>query len=203
MQATVQTTPPKGKDRGTLRLDAKGRYAQQPITARFIGGALLSFVADQEPYPVDLTVQNGPTTATLKGDVVHPMSLAGAHLKLHFAGPDMALLYPLTGVPIPRTPAYTLTGTLDYSRNHILFKEFDGRLGSSDIGGTIELDPHQKPMNMQATLRSRQVNLADLSGFIGGRPAETAAEKQQDAKKRPSCPIRPSIFHVCTPSTRM
>lgn len=191
MQIAVQTTPPKDNDRGTLHLDAKGRYAQQPITARFIGGALLSFMADKAPYPVDLTVQNGPTTATLKGDVVHPMHFAGAHLKLHFAGPDMSLLYPLTGVPIPRTPAYAITGNLDYSRNHILFKEFEGKMGTSDIGGTIELDPHQKPMNLQANLHSRQVNLVDLGGFIGAKPTATPAEKKQDAKSKTVLPDTP------------
>lgn len=191
MQVSVQTTPPEGASRGTLRLDAKGRYAQQPITARFIGGALLSFVADKDPYPVDLSVQNGPTNATLKGDVVHPMSFAGAHLKLHFAGPDMSLLYPLTGVPIPRTPAYTITGNLDYSRNHILFKDFEGRMGTSDIGGTLEVDPHQKPMALQANLRSKQVNLVDLGGFIGAKPTKTAAEKKQDAKSKTVLPDTP------------
>ncbi|KXV67605.1 lipopolysaccharide biosynthesis protein [Acetobacter malorum] len=191
MQVAVQTTPPQGNDRGTLHLQAKGRYAQQPITARFIGGALLSFVADKEPYPVDLTVQNGPTTATLKGDVVHPMSFAGAHLKLHFAGPDMSLLYPLTGVPIPRTPAYSIIGNLDYSQNHILFKDFEGKMGTSDIGGTLELDPHQKPMNVQADLHSRQVNLVDLGGFIGAKPTKTAAEKKQDAKSKTVLPDTP------------
>ncbi|GAN67686.1 AsmA family protein [Acetobacter orleanensis] len=191
MQIAVQTTPPKGNDRGTLHLDAKGGYAQQPITARFIGGALLSFVTDKAPYPVDLTVQNGPTNATLKGDVLHPMRFAGAHLKLHFAGPDMSLLYPLTGVPIPRTPAYSITGNLDYSRNHILFKDFEGKMGSSDIGGTLELDPHQKPMNVEANLRSRQVNLVDLGGFIGAKPTETASEKKQAANSTTVLPDTP------------
>ncbi|MDN7349866.1 AsmA family protein [Acetobacter senegalensis] len=191
MQMGVETTPPDEKSRGTLRISGKGRYAQQPITARFVGGAVLSFVADKEPYPVDLFVQNGPSTATLKGNVVHPLTLAGAQLKLHFAGPDMSLLYPLTGVPIPRTPPYTISGMLDYAREHIVFKDFEGKMGTSDIGGTIEVNPHEKPLSVQANLHSKQVNLVDLGGFIGAKPNKTKAEEKAEAKSNTVLPDTP------------
>lgn len=191
MQMAVETTPPVGNSRGSLRLSAKGRYAQQPITARFIGGTVLSFVADKEPYPVDLFVQNGPTTATLKGDVVHPLTLSGARLKLHFAGPDMSLLYPLTGVPIPRTPAYSIVGALNYTRERIVFKDFEGKMGTSDIGGTIEINPHEKPIFVQADLHSKQVNLVDLGGFIGAKPNKTKAEEKAEAKSNTVLPDTP------------
>ncbi|MFS8370212.1 AsmA family protein [Acetobacter indonesiensis] len=191
MQMAINTTPPQDKSRGTIRVDGKGRYAQQPITAHFIGGAVLSFVADKEPYPVDLSVQNGPTNATLKGSITHPLELGGAQLKLHFAGPDMSLLYPLTGVPIPRTPAYAITGNLDYTRDHIVFRQFEGKMGTSDIGGTIEVDPHKKPPFVQADLHSKQVNLVDLGGFIGAKPDKTKAEEKADAKSNTVLPDTP------------
>ncbi|MCP1214507.1 AsmA family protein [Acetobacter orientalis] len=191
MTMAVQTTPPEGRSRGTITVNAKGRYAQQPITAQFIGGALLSFVADTNPYPVDLHVQNGPTTARLQGQIEHPLVLGGALLKLHFAGPDMSLLYPLTGVPIPRTPAYNVTGMLDYTPTHITFKEFQGKMGQSDIGGTITVDPHNKPLSVDANLFSKQVDLVDLGGFIGAKPSKTKAEEKAEAKSNTVLPDTP------------
>ncbi|MGO3518048.1 MAG: AsmA family protein [Acetobacter cibinongensis] len=191
MTMAVNTTPPEGDSRGTIRVDAKGRYAQQPITARFIGGAILSFVADKAPYPVDLRVQNGPTTATLQGSIVHPLVLGGAQLKLHFAGPDMSLLYPLTGVPIPQTPAYSVTGNLDYTPTHILFKNFEGKMGQSDIGGTIAVDPHKKPPFIEANLASKHVDLVDLGGFIGAKPNKTDGQKKADTKSNTVLPDTP------------
>lgn len=191
MSMAVHTTAPEGNSRGTLTVKAKGRYAQQPITAQFVGGALLSFVADKVPYPVDLHVQNGPTTASLQGQIEHPLVLGGAQLKLHFAGPDMSLLYPLTGVPIPQTPAYSVTGALDYTPSRITFKEFEGKMGHSDIGGTISVDPHQKPPFVEATLSSKQVDLVDLGGFIGAKPNKTKAEEKTDAKSTTVLPDTP------------
>ncbi|NHN85921.1 AsmA family protein [Acetobacter musti] len=180
----VHTTLPAGpSDRGTVVADATGRYAGQPVSGHFVGGALLSLSDAKTPYPVDLSVKNGPTHATLKGTVDDPLAFRGTKLKLHFSGPDMSLLYPLTGIPIPQTPAYDITGNLDYSQKLIRFDNFAGKMGSSDIGGTITVDPHQSVPFVEAGLHSHRVDIEDLSGFIGGKPGpDTAAQKKADAK---------------------
>lgn len=184
MNTALHTTPPAGTgDRGTIVADTTGRYANQPIEGHFVGGALLSLTDAASPYPVDLNIHNGPTHATLKGTVDDPMAFKGTKLKLHFSGPDMALLYPLTGIPIPRTPAYDITGRLDYTEKRIRFDDFAGKMGSSDIGGTVVIDPHQKVPFVEAALHSHRVDIEDLSGFIGGKPGPaTASEKKADAK---------------------
>lgn len=193
MQVALHTTPPGEKDRGTLVADATGTYAAQPVTGHFVGGALLGLADSGTPYPVDLTVKNGPTRADLKGTIDDPTALRGAKLKLHFAGPDMALLYPLTGVPIPQTPAYDVMGALDYSQKLIRFDNMRGHMGSSDLDGTITVDPHQSVPFVEAVLHSRNVNIADLSGFIGGKPGPQSKTEQQadthDPNILPDTPI--------------
>ncbi|MBB2157249.1 AsmA family protein [Gluconacetobacter diazotrophicus] len=196
MAATLHTTPPNPAegDRGRIVVDATGRYAAQPMTLHAVGGALLGLMDPAHPYPLDVTVRNGPTTAALAGTIDDPFHFAGARLTLHFNGPDMSLLYPLTGIPIPVTPAYDLTGRLDYSRRMIRFTDLRGRLGSSDIGGAISVDPHQAVPFVDATLHSHRVDLVDLGGFIGARrkgaktPAEQAAEAK-DPNVLPDTPI--------------
>ena len=182
---------------GQIVVGAKGTYAGQPVTGTFVGGALLSLREAANPYPIDLRLANGPTHITLLGTVQNPLNFAGANLNLDLAGPDMALLFPLTGIPIPQTPAYSVAGKLDYADKKVRFTGFKGRLGSSDLNGDIFVDPTRPRTYVEATLVSHRVDLPDLGGFIGtapgrkGTPNQSAAEKQQLAKAEASPRIIP------------
>ncbi len=171
-----------------LVVDAKGTYAAQPITGRLTGGALLSLRDPQHPYPIDLHLADGPTHIDVTGTVENPLNFAGANVKLKLAGPDMALLLPLTGVPIPQTPPYSIAGSLDYADQKVRFTNFTGRLGSSDLNGSIEVDTAPERPVVTADLSSRKVDLTDLGGFIGATPGRkdtpnaTAGQKRELAK---------------------
>jgi AsmA family protein len=170
-----------------ILVDAKGTYAAQPITAKLVGGALLSLRDADHPWPVELNVANGPTRVALNGTLRDPVAFKGADVRLKFSGPDLGLLEPLVGFPIPKTPAYQIAGELDLDGlNKIRLKDFQGRLGNSDIGGTIEEQPSGTEVNGKSKpvvtmdLRSNRVNLADLSGFIGGTPGRASNATSQE-----------------------
>jgi uncharacterized protein involved in outer membrane biogenesis len=169
-----------------IEAHAKGTYAGQPITAGFLGGALLSLREPGTTYPIDLHIANGPTKVTLVGTVEDPLHFKGTKLKLTFAGPDMALVTPLTGVPIPRTPPFDVTGDLTYADRKIRFENFAGTLGRSDIEGTIAVDPPAQGSREQvnAILASRRVDLQDLGGFIGSTPGDSHERGQTAAQRR-------------------
>ena len=173
------------KQAGQIVVDAKGTYAAQPITGKLIAGALLSLRDTAAPYPIDLHLANGPTRVALTGTVENPLNFAGANLRLEFSGPNMGLLTPLTGVPIPETPAYNIAGKLDYEDKKVKFTNFTGRLGSSDLEGDVFVDPTREKPFVEANLASRKVELADLGGFIGetpGRKGEVNQSAQQKAE---------------------
>jgi hypothetical protein len=163
--------------------DARGTYNAQPITGRLVGGALLSLRDATQPWPLDLRIQNGPTEVSLTGTVQNPMAMQGADLKLHFAGPDMSLLTQLTGIPVPKTPAYQLTGQLDFSKSLVQLRDFTARVGNSDLEGTIAVNPDTEPPDMTANLRSHRVDLADLGGFIGTEPGRTTTAGATPAQR--------------------
>jgi AsmA family protein len=170
-------------DAAKIVVDAKGTYAAQPITGRLVGGALLSLRDAAHPWPVDLNLANGPTRVALDGTIQDPLAFQGADVRLKFSGPDMALLEPLVGFPIPKTPAYQIAGKLDLQGfTKIRFEDFEGRLGNSDIGGTIEEQPEASTSKGQAKpvvfldLRSNHVDLTDLNGFIGGTPGRATTQ---------------------------
>jgi uncharacterized protein involved in outer membrane biogenesis len=158
---------------GEIYVTAKGKYAGAPVTGKLTGGALLALRNTTAPYPVDLQLENGTTKASLVGTIKNPMQFAGANLKLTFAGQNMANLYALTGVPIPETPPFSLTGDLDYSGGAFRFEHFAGKVGTSDLEGTIVEAPGSPRRTITGDLVSRQVNLVDLAGFLGGTPGST------------------------------
>lgn len=162
---------------------AHGTYAGQKISGHLIGGALLSLREKGEPYPIDLRLADGPTRVTLVGTVQNPLAMAGADLKLALSGPNLALLYPLTGIPIPETPAYRITGNLNYADHRIRFDNFAGIVGTTDVEGTIAEDPGDVRPDVTLDLHSRRVNLADLGGFIGTNPG-TRGEANLSAQQR-------------------
>jgi uncharacterized protein involved in outer membrane biogenesis len=168
-----------------LVVDAHGTYDGAPITGNFIGGALLSLRDAANPYPVDLHVANGATRAALIGTIEQPADFGGANLTLSFSGQDMADLYQLTGVPIPSTPPYSISGKLDYQKNAFRLSDIDGRLGSSDLEGTItESTPTDGSRRLvTADLRSRRVDLTDLAGFLGATPGKTTTPGQDAATR--------------------
>ncbi|MBC7800430.1 MAG: AsmA family protein, partial [Gemmatimonadaceae bacterium] len=151
---------------------AKGTYAKQAIDAQLTSGALLSLRDGTQPYPIDLKVANGPTRISLTGTVQDPVAFAGADLKLELAGPDMALLLPLTGVAIPKTPPYRIAGRLDYQTGLFAFTGMAGKVGSSDLNGDIRVDTKPARPVLTADLTSKLVDLKDLGGFIGAEPGD-------------------------------
>jgi AsmA family protein len=162
---------------------AHGTYNAAPITGTMIGGALLSLRDNAHPWPIDLHVANGETQVALAGTLQDPLQLHGANLKLQLSGQDMSQLTPLTGIPIARTPPYRLTGQLDFLGGQVHFRDFVGKVGSSDLEGTIDVDPGKERPVVHAALRSHQVDLADLGGFIGTEPGRVSTPGQTPAKR--------------------
>ncbi len=205
--ATQPSQSPNARENNQILITARGTYAGQPITGRFIGGALLSLRDKTQPYPVDLHLENGDTHVSLVGTVEQPLSFGGANLKLALSGSDLAKLYPLTGIAIPATPAFNITGNLDYADKKIRFTDFAGHVGASDLEGTIAVNPTGAPANdtshgkprpdLTADLTSKNVNLADLGGFIGTTPGNraeagtTAANQAAVAKAEASPKLLP------------
>jgi AsmA family protein len=178
---TVAALPDTGS---RIIVRAHGTYAGQPVTGTVIGGALLSLRDARQPWPIDIHLQNGTTHVAIIGSVQDPMAFAGARVRLELSGTNMALLTPLTGIPIPETPAYRVAGDLDYRQGAVRFDNMHGTVGHSDLEGDIAVaDPTNVKPTVTANLRSTSVNLVDLGGFIGA-PAGHAAQEHATASAK-------------------
>jgi len=169
-----------------ITAQAKGTYAGHPITAGLIAGAILTVTDKTKPFPLDLHLANGDTHVSLTGTIEDPLAFAGTNLRLVLSGSNMDNLYPLTGIPIPSTPAYRISGQLDYvtATQRIRFNDFRGVVGNSDIEGTIAEAPQGKKPDVTMNLASRNVDLADLGGFIGTKPGRATTRVATPAQRR-------------------
>jgi len=199
-RVTMHTAPAPADSKlfsgGEIVVTADGTYTGAPVTGKFVGGALLSLRDKSAPYPIDLHVQNGSTVLSLQGTVLDPADFAGARLKLSLAGQNMANLYQLTGVPIPSTPPYSLAGNVDYANGGFRFTDIAGRVGSSDLEGSIIETPGSPRRQVTAVLSSHRVDLTDLAGFLGATPGKASTPGQDSAtqKAQAAAAARPNLL---------
>lgn len=178
----VHTEQPANGDRGALIASARGRYAGQPISADFKGGAVLSLRDASKPYPIDFRAQNGATKISLIGSVRDPMKFAGANIRLALSGADLSDLYPILGIPLAQTPPYHFAGNLDYRTGAFQIDHLAGTVGQSDVEGNVSVTPGRLRPLITANLTSRRVVMSDLGGFIGGAPGTTSRGESPAAK---------------------
>ena len=200
----IQTDMPRTDGKAPdLHVDIKGRYSGQPIEGRFIGSSVLTLRDPANPYAIDLKLANGATRVSIDGTLLRPLAFGGADVRLELRGDNLADLYPLTGVPLPTTPAFKLVGQLDYAKPNIRFKDFAGTVGSSDLNGTFLVEPRRQRPRVTADLFSKRVVLADLAGLIGAPPgkdgaagdgAEARRERRQQEARGKVLPDSPLNF---------
>ncbi len=93
----------------------------------------------------------------------------------------MANLYPLTGITLPDTPAYSTDGHLlarlkEEGGALFRYENFNGKVGASDLHGSLTFVARQPRPKLSGKLTSEQLRFADLGPLIG---ADSNAEKQK------------------------
>ncbi|NJO67670.1 MAG: AsmA family protein, partial [Rhodospirillales bacterium] len=167
----------------TIQMEADGTYQGEPFEMRVDAGSLAA-LQSKKPYPIDLSVSAGATRASASGRIADPLRLQGLDLAIDFKGNNAADLFPLTGVVLPPTPAFHITGTLRRDGPAWSLKNFRGTMGDSDLGGDVAVDFSGRKPELTATVQSDRLVLADLAP-AGGAPREDAEENSAGTSARP------------------
>ncbi|HKS33205.1 MAG TPA: AsmA family protein [Enterobacteriaceae bacterium] len=170
-------------------LSAKGRYNGQPLTGTGKIGGMLALRSEGTPFPLQADFRSGNTRVALTGTLNDPLNMGGADLQLTFSGDSLGELYDLTGVLLPDTPPFKTDGRLVATFNEkqgsrFAYRNFNGRIGDSDIHGSLTYTNGEPRPKLEGDLESRQLRLADLGPLIGvdsGKDAEKT--KQAEARK--------------------
>ena len=138
------------------------------------------------PYPFSADVRAGATRITAHGELPKPFDFGQIRSDLTVSGPNFADLYYLTGLALPTTPAYRLSGELLRDDTTYTFHRVAGRVGASDLEGMFKLDREadDRP-DLQADLAFAPAQ------HRRPRVAASARRPRAPARRRPSAPKPP------------
>lgn len=149
----------------------KGKWNEQAISGSGKSGAVLGLQEHAAPYPLAASLDVGGTRIAAEGALTRPAALTALDLKLNISGPSMARLYGITGVLLPETPPFATEGRLTASINragsHWRYCDFTGRVGSSDIAGTLDYRSASPRPLLTGTVSSTLLQLSDLGPLVG------------------------------------
>lgn len=182
-----------------IRWKATGRYNQATINATGKAGTVLSLRDAQDPFPLQADVRVGNTRAVVEGTLTNPAHLGALDMHLQLSGDSMAKLYPLTGIVLPSTPPYETRGrlvaTLRKGASVYRYDKFSGRVGGSDLNGSLTYTQRQPRALLSGELESMQLRFEDLAPLIGadakpGQAASDSTVRQPADKALPVAPFR-------------
>jgi len=157
---------------------ADGTFRGVAIEARGRSGGVLA-LRDDDPFPIQARIRAGTTRIAFVGTLTDPTRLAALDLRLWLSGRSMADLYGLTGLTLPETPAFAteghLSGELKRNGNIFAYEDFSGRVGDSDLSGSMTwLDRSPRPLLVGA-VASDLLRFADLGPLVGADVAQMKA----------------------------
>ncbi|HSM97517.1 MAG TPA: AsmA family protein [Gallionella sp.] len=160
-----------------VELTGKGRFKGMETTVEARGGALLALRSTVKPYPIKANMTLGTTRASIDGTLIDPLNFNNEEVNFRLEGSDLALLFPIAGIPLPPTPAYKLAGYLSHSGDIWTFKRFKGTVGKSDLTGNFSVDNGKTPQLITADVESLVLDMSDLAGIIGADSAVMPSDK--------------------------
>ena len=168
--------------RASFHFTGRGTMRGAPFTLVASGGPLVN-IDPKRPYPFVAAITAGPTRVGLSASFAHPFNFDEISGQIRASGPDLADLYRLTRVSLPNTPPYSLAAGFARVGKDYAFRRIHGRVGDSDLAGSISVDDKGARPFIRADLASRRLRLADLSAVIGGAPRHAGGHTLSPAQK--------------------
>jgi uncharacterized protein involved in outer membrane biogenesis len=163
-----------------VRWTLDGKWNKQDIRGQGKTGAVLALRDASQPFPIQADAKVGLVSVAAEGTLTNPAQLAAIDLQLKVSGASAARLYPLTGLLLPETPPFTtagrLSGHLAKGASQWTYDKFTGRVGDSDIAGSLSYQQRQPRGLLTGSLHSRLLQFSDLGPLIG---ADSNASKQE------------------------
>lgn len=176
-------------------LKASGRYKDQPVSGTGKIGGLLALQDASQPFPLQADVRIADTHVVVAGTLTDPRNLGALDLRLKLSGASLGNLFPLTGVTLPDTPAYSTDGHLLANLHaaegaRFSYEGFNGKIGDSDIHGDLAFVASKPRPKLSGKLVSNQLLFKDLAPLIG---ADSNAEQKArgGASKQPGDKVLP------------
>ena len=169
-----------------LHIQGQGTLHDQPFALDARGDSLLALYDSQRPYQLRVELEAEETRIEAEGQIDDPQQLQGVDLDVDLAGPDPARLNRLLAIALPNLPPYQVRGRLQRQGAVWAFRDFHGKVGDSDLRGSVKIDMAGDIPKVFAELHSKALDFDDLGSLVGGEPStqpgETASTEQQQAR---------------------
>ena len=157
-----------------IAFGAHGQYKGLTLKARGSGGPVLAMRDESTPYSLKVDVTVGHTAVRAEGTITSLLKFSAMDMRLALGGDSLEQLFPLLGMAFPATRAYATQGRLLHNGRTWRYEKFSGRIGDSDIAGTLQVDTGGRRPAMKAELVSNLLDFDDLGPLIGSRPGSVA-----------------------------
>jgi len=144
-----------------------GSFAGEPVEGKGHSGPVLSIRDEDHPFPLKAQAKIGATRAAVDGTVTGLVGLRQVDTRIELSGRSMDELYDVIGIALPRTSPYRTSGRLVRQKDVVRYEEFTGKVGESDLAGTVEWNTAGERPFMKGDLHSKVLNLADLGPLVG------------------------------------
>jgi AsmA family protein len=149
-----------------FQLRCTGSLNKKPFQAELRGGPLVNLTPDK-PYDLSAHLRAADIALEARMSFPKPFDLTRYTAKFDLSGGDLADVFYLTGLALPNTPPYRLSANLTHQGTIFRMDDFKGRLGSSDIAGTVQIDAGGKRPKLRAKLHSKRLDIADAAPTLG------------------------------------
>ena len=168
-------------DKQNLKLSGRGKVEKEQFTLKIDGGSVLDIWDPEKSFPINIDLAYGKTKVNVSGTIQDPIKLENPDLKTKIEGLNLSTLSPFTGSLIPLTPPYRFAGEISRKGDTWLMKNFEGKLGKSDLNGDFSFNIQKDRPSIKGDLSSKRLDFRDFAGFIGANP-------------NPDAPERPKLF---------
>lgn len=167
----------------------RGKFNGEAVSGNGKAGAVLSLQHQTVPYPIMADLRIGQTVIAVEGTLTKPADLAALDMRLKVSGVSMGRLYALSGIVLPETPPFAteghLIGTLSPHGGRWIYEKFSGKVGSSDIGGSLDYQSKQPRALLSGAVVSHLLHFSDLAPLIG-------ADSNASKAKRGAAAVQPA-----------
>jgi uncharacterized protein involved in outer membrane biogenesis len=166
---------PAAAGKQPLRIEGAGNLNGRATTF-VIDGDPLATVERGQPYHFAFDERSSGSHLSGRGALPRPFDFYALATSFEAQGEDLKDLYFLTGVTLPNTGAYHLSGKLVREGTHFQFSDLVATSGHSDMQGTVAIEIASGRPKLDVELHSQLLRLVDLGARAAGRAAPPAAK---------------------------
>ena len=156
----------------SLSLEGDGSINGEPFKLDATGDPLVT-AESHKPYTVVSHITAGRTKVKSSITLTKPFDMGSVVADIEASGDDLADLYYLSGLALPNTAPYTVSGHLQRRGSRLDLTDFKGTLGNSDIHGKLSVETATERPVLTADLYTRELDIKDLGPTLGSRAKVT------------------------------